>query len=110
MKEDGSGELVRNTSGTLLFRDAGDTTNLTLSTANYTSGAPTDKGIATITAGNTSVVVNHTLGVTPLVTVQSQSTGGFMNYISGKSTTQFTINILAPQDTDTIFDWVAIEA
>ena len=64
-------------------------------------------GTATITVGLTSVVVNHSLGVSPphVALEQQDDLGGRDVWISGKSSTQFTINISSVDFTDHVFKW-----
>jgi hypothetical protein len=67
-------------------------------------------GSATIAAGNTSVTVSHSLGngLTPKVFLQPTQKMGSLNWwASGKSPTQFTINISAASaGTALSFDWI----
>ncbi len=65
-------------------------------------------GQATITAGLTSVVVNHSLGVLPRVklTPQDDLTGySFFCPYSTRSTTQFYIQISSQLMANVTFDW-----
>jgi hypothetical protein len=66
-------------------------------------------GNATITAGNTSVNVSHSLGngLTPKVFVTPvQKMGSLTYWVSGKSASQFTINISAASAGSALsFDW-----
>lgn len=68
-------------------------------------------GTATITAGNTTVTVDHTYGsddfeviLTPL-----DDLGGRTAYPSGKTDTQFVINISSMDLADHSFDWILAE-
>lgn len=66
------------------------------------------KGTATITAGTTSVVVNHSLGTTPRVFLQPKSfeAADKRFWPSGESSTQFTINIdSADPFNDLTYSW-----
>jgi hypothetical protein len=69
-------------------------------------------GNATIAAGNTSVTVNHSLGngLTPKVLLQPVQKMGSLNWwVSGKSATQFTINISqASAGSALSFDWIVV--
>ena len=64
-------------------------------------------GTATVFANTTTRVVNHDLDDIPIVILQSKGAGGFMNFVTDITTTQFTINLAAPQETDIDFDWEA---
>ncbi|MBU2346536.1 MAG: hypothetical protein KJ888_20290, partial [Gammaproteobacteria bacterium] len=66
------------------------------------------RGTSTITSGNQTVVVNHTLSGTPYITCKGNSTYGTGNWIDTKTATQFTINIDAPQPVNIDFDWIAM--
>jgi len=69
-------------------------------------------GVATITAGNTFVVVDHTYGSIPLaVNWEALSAlGGRDVWISDKTATQFTINISMADPLDSFdFSWAIIE-
>jgi hypothetical protein len=65
-------------------------------------------GTATITVGLTSITVNHSLGVSPPhVSLESQDNlDGRDVWVSGKSSTQFTVNIssLDPSNNH-VFKW-----
>ena len=67
-------------------------------------------GNATIPAGNTSVAVNHSLGngLTPKVFIQPTQKMAALNWwVSGKSASQFTINISAASAGSALsFDWL----
>ena len=67
-------------------------------------------GTATIAAGNTSVTVNHSLGngLTPKVLLTPvQKMGTLTWWTSGKSASQFTINISAASAGSALsFDWL----
>ena len=59
-------------------------------------------GSATITAGQTSIVVNHGLSALPTsIDVVPDCN------ISAVGESTFTISILYPQATDTVFNWLA---
>jgi len=64
-------------------------------------------GTASITAGNTSVIVTHALGTTPKVLVCPLNLEGTEFYVDTKGTTYFTIRIPVPQATTVSFDWFA---
>jgi len=74
------------------------------------------RGFATITMGNTTVVVNHLLSCasaphSPPLIFLSNSTESAMpagTYVSNITSTQFTINIGAPQGADYTFVWRAL--
>lgn len=74
---------------------------------NFIASSSISRGTATIIAGNTTVVVNHTLSGTPYVTCVGASMYGTGNWIDTKTATQFTINIDAPQPVNVDFDWIA---
>jgi hypothetical protein len=66
-------------------------------------------GSATITAGNTSITVNHGLASTPVRVSLTPSTDtlGARWWISATSSTQFTISINASQASNISFHWFA---
>jgi len=66
------------------------------------------RGTATISSGNQTVVVNHGLAGVPYICCKVQGMYGTGNWIDTKTTTQFTINIDAPQPVNIDFDWIAI--
>lgn len=62
------------------------------------------KVAATITAGNLSVDVAHTLGAVPgLVVVEVQDVYGINSYVTAKTASQVTLNIPNPQPVDANF-------
>ena len=67
------------------------------------------RGAATVTNGNTSVVVNHGLNratYSAVVTPTADPGGRF--WISGKTSSQFTINLsVAAGASGVPFDWIA---
>lgn len=72
------------------------------------AGAFGDDGSDTITAGNTSKVVNHSFGGTPNIVIPSftSDNGGKRWWITDKTSSTFTINISGgPYFQDITFDW-----
>jgi hypothetical protein len=68
-------------------------------------------GQATITAGNTSVTVDHTFGVDTFEAILTplDDLGGRTFYPSNKTATQFDINISDMDFADHSFDWILVE-
>jgi hypothetical protein len=63
-------------------------------------------GTASIPSGGTSVVCSHSLGIVPRVLLEILSNlGGRSVWISGKSATQFTINISSSGGSSFSFGW-----
>lgn len=64
-------------------------------------------GSVTIPAGNTSLVVTHTLSGTPFVVVSPNVKLTSSAWVSNKTSTTFTINLSAAELAAVGFDWVA---
>lgn len=64
-------------------------------------------GTATITTGNTTVAVNHLLGTSNFVAqVTPLGNPGGAPWVSGKTTSQFTINIPGALGGNLNLDWM----
>jgi hypothetical protein len=75
-----------------------------------TGYAQKSAGQATINNGSTSIVVNHTLAVTPSIahitlTLNAASAGVTRCWVSGVTATQFTINLDATPTTSATIGW-----
>jgi hypothetical protein len=67
-----------------------------------------DRGSATITAGNTTIAVGHQLGVATYSVVVTPTTDpGGRFWVSGKTSSQFTINLSVAPGGAVGFDWFA---
>ena len=73
-------------------------------------GSSVDGDTATISAGDTTVVVDHNIGATPYVTITPQSNIGGRNvWVNTKTATQFTIHIdSADPFNDLVFEYIAV--
>ncbi len=84
--------------------------SLTLTMRMHIGYVTENSGAATITSGNTSIAANHGLSITPNINnisvTPTSSLGSAASYwVSGVTSTQFTINVNANPGQSVTFSW-----